>query len=104
MMGMLSGLSGGNAAREARAQAAALKKKQWDETEMFRLQTEATNASRLDLFAKDLLSQQAEKQALDQLNTPGATILLGETEGGDPDLARQRRAGFFAQNTSATAV
>jgi cytidylate kinase len=100
-MGIFSGISGGNAARDLRAQANALKVQQFREGEMYRLQTEATNAARLDLFEKDRLSQLAEQQALDQLNTPGATILLGETVGGDPDLARQRRAGFFAQSTSA---
>jgi hypothetical protein len=75
---------------------------QYRETELLGLQTSAINSSRLDLFAKDKLAQQAEKQALDQLNTPGATILLGPLDGGDPELARQRRAGFFAQSTTAT--
>jgi hypothetical protein len=101
MMGIFSGISGGNAARSLRDQAAKLKAQQYREGEMNRLQIAAVNDQRADLFQKDLLAQQAEQFALDQLNTPGATILLGESEGGDPDLARQRRAGFFAQNTTA---
>ncbi len=100
-MGIFSGISGGNAARSLREQAHQLKLKTYQETEMMRLQKEALDASRLDLFAKDKLAEQAEQQALAQLNTPGAQVLLG-TEGSDPDLARQRRAGFYSQSTTAT--
>lgn len=100
-MGIFSGISGGNAARSLRAQAQALRAQQYREMEAFRLQTDAVNAQRLDLFEKDRLAELAEQQALEQLNTPGATILLGG-DVLDPDAARQRRAGFYAGSTSAS--
>jgi hypothetical protein len=97
-MGLFSGISGGNAARGLREQAHQLKAQQFRETEMLRLQTDAVNAQRLDLFEKDRLSAAAEQFAMEQLNTPGAQVLMGT----DPDLVRQRRAGFYAQSTTAT--
>jgi hypothetical protein len=101
-MGLLSGVFGGNQARALREQARQLRVQQYREQEAFRLQTEAVNSSRLDLFEKDRLAQEAERLALEALSTPGASILLGEQADSDPDAVLQRRAGFFAQSTSAT--
>lgn len=101
-MGLLSGITGGAQTRALRSQAEQLRAQQYREQEMFRLQQEAVNAGRLDLFEKDRLSQEAGRLAEEQLRTPGAEILLDDSEGGDPVLARQRRAGFFVANTEAT--
>jgi hypothetical protein len=93
---------GGGAKRAARDQIRALRAQQFREQEALRLQAEAVNAQRLDLFEKDRLAEEAERQAFEQLNTPGATILLGGDVTEDPELASQRRAAFFANNTRST--
>jgi hypothetical protein len=95
----MSLFGGGEALRR---QQALLSFQEEREASALRWRTRGVNDARLDMFEKDRLSELAREQALEQLNTPGALVLLGETPGEDQDLARLRRAGFYAQPTSAT--